>query len=135
MTDGPTNFGKSAPDTPRYIYIADSTNVHCSVTPTHRQPHFVHVHPKHFFFTVFLHCTGLLWVHDIQTLLQQRCEHFHVDADTTNTSGNPQRVSLCTVRPLFFFSLVDGFFLSCLINVGQNKNKVAHFHDVGQIKL
>ena len=40
-----------------------------------------------------------------------------------------------TIRPHFFFSLVDGFFQRCLINVGQNKNKIAHFHDVGKIKL
>ena len=33
------------------------------------------------------------------------------------------------------FSLVDRFFLNRLINVGQNKNKIAHFHDIGEIKL
>ena len=38
-------------------------------------------------------------------------------------------------KATLFFSLVDRFFLMCQSNVGQNKNKICHSHDVGQIKL
>ena len=79
---------------------------------------------------------GILVSWDIDFCFRKDCWYWLYSSLTSTATMSVIRDA--TIPPLghsFFFLWLTDFFLRCQSNVGQNKNKISHFHDVGQIKL